>query len=94
MANIKLNQTVLKQIRTVDERLMSYNVEMTEVTGGTFWKAYTPEQIAGAEPVPPLTSLADMVKLQEWYDPIDTNFPLAANLNPGFPEYSENFRPK
>ena len=42
MAHIKLNPTALKQIRTVDERLMSYNVEMTEVTGGTFWKAYTP----------------------------------------------------
>jgi hypothetical protein len=36
MANIKLTQTGLKQIRTVDERLMSYNIEMTEVTGGTF----------------------------------------------------------
>ena len=31
----------LEPIRKVDERLMSYNVEMTEVTGGTFWKAYT-----------------------------------------------------
>lgn len=30
------------KLRTVDERLMSYNVEITEVTGGTFWKAYTP----------------------------------------------------
>ena len=33
MANIKLASTKLKQIRTVDERLMSYNIEMTEVTG-------------------------------------------------------------
>ena len=84
MANIKLNSTGLKQIRTVDERLMSYNVEMTEVTGGTFWKAYTPEQIAGAEPVPPLTSLADMVKLQEWYDPIDTKNARLINLAKAF----------
>ena len=52
MANIKLNSAPDK-LRTVDPRLMSYNVEMTEVTGGTFWKAYTPEQIAGTEPVPP-----------------------------------------
>ena len=84
MANIKLNQTGLKQIRTVDQRLMSYNVEMTEVTGGTFWKAYTPEQIAGTEPVPPLTSLADMVKLQEWYDPIDTKNQRLINLAKAF----------
>ena len=84
MENIKLHQTGLKQIRTVDQRLMSYNVEMTEVTGGTFWKAYTPEQIAGTEPVPPLTSLADMVKLQEWYDPIDTKNQRLINLAKAF----------
>ena len=40
--HIKLNPAAAKQLRTVDERLMSYNVEMTEVTGGTFWNAYTP----------------------------------------------------
>jgi hypothetical protein len=45
--HIKLNNQGLKLIRTVDERLTSYNVEMTEVTGGTFWKEYTPEQIQG-----------------------------------------------
>lgn len=39
----------LSVIRTVNDKLMSYNVEFTEVTGGTFWKAYTPEQIAGTE---------------------------------------------
>jgi len=31
---VKLDPTALKQLRTVDERLVSYNVEMTEVTGG------------------------------------------------------------
>ena len=36
---IKLSPDTLRQLRTVDERLVSYNVEMTEVTGGTFWKA-------------------------------------------------------
>ena len=81
---IKLNPAAAKQLRVVDERLMSYNVEMTEVTGGTFWKAYTPEQIAGTEPVPPLTSLADMVKLQEWYDPIDTKNQRLINLAKAF----------
>ncbi|MBQ7923414.1 MAG: hypothetical protein IJ325_12725 [Clostridia bacterium] len=46
---IQLNPETITKIRTVDERLMSYNIEMTEVTGGTFWKAYTPGQIAGME---------------------------------------------
>ena len=79
MANIKLNSAPAK-LRTVDERLMSYNIEMTEVTGGTFWMAYTPGQIAGTEPVPPLTSMADLGKLQEWYDPIDTKNERLLNL--------------
>ncbi len=47
--NVKLNTENLVKIRKVDRMLTSYNIEMTEVTGGTFWKAYTPEQIAGAE---------------------------------------------
>ena len=61
----------LEQLRTVNPRLMSYNVEMTEVTGGTFWKAYTPAQIAGTEKFPPMT-MADLAKIMQWYDPIDT----------------------
>ncbi len=36
---IDLNPNNLKMIRKIDERFVSYNVEMTEVTGGTFWKA-------------------------------------------------------
>ncbi len=76
---LKLNPTTLRQLRCVDERLMSYNVEMTEVTGGTFWMPYTPGQIAGTEKVPPLTSMAELGKLQTWYDPIDlTNEKLLA----------------
>ena len=47
--NITLKNTPLQVIRTVNDKMMSYNVEFTEVTGGTFWKAYTPEQIAGTE---------------------------------------------
>ena len=62
-------------IRSVDERLVSYNIEMTEVTGGTFWKAYTPEQIAGTEEFPPITNLQDgftaLSGLMQYYPPID-----------------------
>ena len=49
MEEILKLSTSLPIIRTVNDRLMSYNVEFAEVTGGTFWKAYTPEQIAGTE---------------------------------------------
>ena len=46
---VKLNPEALQPLREVDARLVSYDVEMAEVTGGTFWKAYTPAQIAGKE---------------------------------------------
>ncbi|MGN0564380.1 MAG: beta-glucuronidase [Candidatus Heritagella sp.] len=37
-------------LREISPRYVSYNIEMAEVTGGTFWKEYTPGQIAGTEP--------------------------------------------
>ncbi|WP_461810574.1 beta-glucuronidase [Faecalimonas sp.] len=46
---IKLEVGGLTKLRDVNPMLMSYNVEFAEVTGGTFWKAYTPGQIAGTE---------------------------------------------
>ena len=42
---IRLNPEALKSLRNMNPMLMSYNVEFAEVTGGTFWKAYTPEQV-------------------------------------------------
>ena len=71
---IVLNTNNIKPLRTVDERLMSYNVEMTEVTGGTFWKAYTPGQIAGEEEFRISGELGDftsMADLMQYYPPID-----------------------
>ena len=49
---VKLAGAGLEKLRTVDERLVSYNVEMTEVTGGTFWKAYSEAQVDGTEEFP------------------------------------------
>lgn len=72
--HIKLDPTKLKNIRTVDERLVSYNIEMTEITGGTFWKAYTPDQIAGTEDFKVSGELDDftaMADLMQYYPPID-----------------------
>ena len=49
---VKLNPENLTALRQIDERLVSYNIEMTEVTGGTFWKAYTEAQVDGTEEFP------------------------------------------
>ena len=69
---VKLTLGSLPMLREVDERLMSYNVEMAEITGGTFWKEYTPGQIAGTEPFPPIENLMrDMPKLMQVFPPID-----------------------
>ena len=75
MKTIQLNPEAVKPIRQIDERLVSYNIEMTEVTGGTFWKAYTPEQIAGTEEFPPIGDLRNgftaLAGLMQYYPPID-----------------------
>ena len=77
---VKLNPEGLKALRTIDERLVSYNVEMTEVTGGTFWKAYTEAQVDGTEEFPVIQDWSNMGNLQQWYDPIDTKNPRLIKL--------------
>ena len=66
----------LEKIRDINPRLMSYNVEMTEVTGGTFWKAYSDAQIAGTEEFPKIEggfqNHTAMAGLMQYYPPIDT----------------------
>lgn len=86
MAEIKLEFGNLEMLRTVNPMLMSYNVEMTEVTGGTFWKAYTPEQIAGTEKFPPIRGLQELAGLMQWYEPIDTT-------NPRFIKFAKTLGP-
>ena len=77
---VKLNAEGLKELRTVNPRLISYNVEMTEVTGGTFWKAYTDAQIDGTEQVPPPDFSKGLAAMHQWYDPIDTTNPRLIKL--------------
>lgn len=43
----------MPHIATIDERYLSYNVEMAEVIGGNFWKPYTPRSIARFEAAKP-----------------------------------------
>ncbi len=73
---VKLNPSACRVLRTgMNPRLMSYNVEFAEVTGGTFWKAYTPAQIAGTEEFyvkPSEDGIAAMYgDLMQLYAPID-----------------------
>lgn len=72
---IKLALGTLKPLREINPMMMSYNVEFAEVTGGTFWKAYTPEQVAGTEEFyvePSSEGIAAMYKdLMQVYPPID-----------------------
>ena len=77
---VKLNPGAVTQLRTMDPRLVSYNVEMTEVTGGTFWKAYTEAQVDGTEEFPVIKDWTNMGNLQQWYDPIDTTNPRLIKL--------------
>ncbi len=72
---VKLNPSELKALHEQNPYLMSYNVEFAEVTGGTFWKAYTPGQIAGTEEFyvePSPDGIAAMYKdLMQVYPPIN-----------------------
>ncbi len=76
---IALKVENLKKIRTIDERLTSYNVEMTEVTGGTFWKEYTPEQIAGNGKFP-MIGIKDKDSMMQVYPPVDLSNPKLRKL--------------
>lgn len=71
MFTIKLNPEKLSFLRTVDSRLVSYNIEMTEVTGGTFWKPYTPEQVSGTEEFPKIKDVSELVKLLAVFPPVN-----------------------
>lgn len=68
---IQIHADGLKKIRDINERFVSYNIEMTEVTGGTFWRAYTPEQIAGTKEFPPVKDFTELAELMQVYPPID-----------------------
>ena len=62
---ITLNPSNLSKIREMDSRVQSYNIEMTELTGGTFWKPYTAEQIAGSEEFPTADNMQEMMKIMQ-----------------------------
>lgn len=84
--HITLAPSRLTKLRTADLRLLSYNIEMTEVTGGTFWRPYTQGQIAGNEPFEPIRDFSEIAKLMQVFEPVNLYDPrlraLAAALGP------------
>lgn len=89
--HIRLDPSSLVPIRRIDERLVSYNIEMTEVTGGTFWKEYTKAQIEGTQEFAAEADLTDftaMSGLMQYYPSIDLYNPklrrYASELGPAW----------
>ncbi len=72
---IELKYDGLKKLRDISERYASYNIEMAEVTGGTFWKAYTKAQTEGREEfkLNPQGNSMDTLfgDLMQYFKPID-----------------------
>lgn len=70
----------MQVLRHVNDRLMSYNIEMTEITGGTFWKAYSPEEIAGRKAFAPVKNFKEVAGLLQVYAPVDLYNPKLRSL--------------
>lgn len=68
-AQITVYKDGLEKIRELNPLLVSYNIEMAEVTGGTFWKAYTKEQVAGTEIFKAVSD--DVMNMMQVYPPVD-----------------------
>ncbi len=94
---VKLNPNELKSLREQDSWLVSYNVEMTEVTGGTFWKEYTPEEIAGNGKFP-MVGIKNYDSMMQVYPPIDLYDPklrkLAKEIGPAWVRVSGTWATK
>lgn len=73
-----INPEAFIVVGEVEARYQSYNVEMAEVTGGTFWKPFTDAQRAGTEKIldetaqpSDITGFADMSSLMAPRAPVD-----------------------
>ncbi len=88
MLTIQIPKAALPVIRQADPRVQSYNIEMTELTGGNFWCPYTPGQVDGSEPFPmftdPREAMAELMKLMAPFPAIDLYNPRLRNLASAF----------
>src|SRR6476620_9828624 len=93
--SVSLAPSTMPSIGSVSERYQSYNVEMVEVTGGRFWKPYSPEpdrilqQLAPDAGAPGADTPAGMnADLYQYRPPIDLDNArlrrLAAALGPAY----------
>ena len=80
MSMIQLEPRRLTPVRALQPRLLSYNIEMTEVTGGQFWKPYTPAQIAGTEPFPQIRDFSEVAAMMQSFPPLDLRDPALIRL--------------
>src|SRR4051794_11442643 len=90
---VSLSPSTMPAVGSIDERYQSYNVEMLEVTGGKFWKPYSPGLEAALRQPAPASSGGDTPAgmnpgLYEYRPPIDLTNPrlrkLAAALGPAY----------
>src|SRR5690242_6572273 len=89
----RIEPATMRQLGTVDARYQSYNVEMAEVVGGSFWKPYgeaadaAPAAPSPARPSGP-TPVGMDPALYRYRPPIDLTSPrlraLAAALGPAY----------
>jgi heparanase len=89
---VSLDPAKMPRIGNVDERFVSYNVEMAEVTGGNFWKPYRNGSSAAAEATQPPQSASTPAgmnpNMYQYRPPIDLANPqlrkLASALGPAY----------
>ena len=88
---VSVDPANMPRIATIDQRFSSYNIEMAEVTGGSFWKPYGASSKAAQTkpPVQPDSSPAGMdPNMYEYRPPVDLSNPrlrkLAAALSPAY----------
>lgn len=89
---VSLDPAKMPRIGNVDERFVSYNIEMAEVTGGNFWKPYHNQSSTAAEATQPAQSAATPAgmnpNMYQYRPPIDLANPqlrkLALALGPAY----------
>src|SRR5689334_10998015 len=81
---VSVNPSQMPRIATVDERYVSYNIEMAEVTGGNFWKPYHSQSSAAARAIKPQLSGSPPAGMNpgmyQYRPPIDLSNPRLRNL--------------
>jgi heparanase 1 len=85
---VKLDPASMRRLGQVDERFVSYNVEMVEVTGGRFWAPYRSESAATEQRAENLSGPTINASAFRMRPPIDLANPrlrsLAAALGPAY----------